>query len=53
MTSQWQRPLDMPGGTSWHTTRREDEGALHHKLVIALDALLVSTLILIGFAVHW
>jgi hypothetical protein len=41
------------GGSPWHTLRRDDGGAVFHRLVITLDGLLVSMLVVIAFAVHW
>jgi hypothetical protein len=45
--------IDSPGGSPWHTMRRDEGSAVFHKLVITLDGLLVSLLVVIAFAVHW
>ena len=45
--------VDTPGGSPWHTLRRDESGAVFHRLVITLDGLLVSMLVVIAFAVHW
>jgi hypothetical protein len=45
--------IDTRGGSPWHTLRPDEGGAVFHKLAITLDGLLVSTLVVIAFAVHW